>query len=107
MLVHCAQGEILHLDIINVKLNSSCLANVGVSRSVSIVIAYLIKAEVSHGDTGWRVLSADRHAWQRMTLRDAYDLVRTKRPLSRPNVGFLKQLAALELRVHGTSTMQT
>jgi hypothetical protein len=42
-----------------------------------------------------------------MTLREAHDLVRRKRPVSKPNVGFLKQLAAFELQLRGTSTMPT
>jgi len=52
----------------------------GVSRSVSFVLAYLIT-----------------HA--RMTLLEAYELVRQRRRLACPNVGFFKQLIDLERRL--------
>jgi len=67
VLVHCAQG---------------------VSRSVAIVLAYLMQAE-------------------RMSLEEAYDFVRRKRSVSKPNAGFLKQLSAFEMQLHGTTSMQT
>jgi protein-tyrosine phosphatase len=67
VLVHCAQG---------------------ISRSVTIAIAYLMKVEG-------------------MSLREAHDFVRAKRPVSKPNVGFLKQLSAFELQLRGTTSMQT
>jgi atypical dual specificity phosphatase len=55
---------------------------------VTIAIAYLMKVEG-------------------MSLREAHDFVRAKRPVSKPNVGFLKQLSAFELQLRGTTSMQT
>ena len=51
--------------------------NKGVSRSVSVVIAYLMKIE-------------------EMSLDDAYKLVHSKRDVAKPNDAFMKQLAILE-----------
>lgn len=50
--------------------------NAGVSRSVSVVVAFLI---LDHG----------------MSYEDAFALVKDVRPCARPNQGFLKQLANL------------
>ena len=58
-----------------------CMA--GRSRSVTLVIAYLMK-----------------HA--RMRLADAFAVVKARRPIALPNVGFWQQLAAEELRLFGT-----
>jgi atypical dual specificity phosphatase len=55
-----------------------CMA--GVSRSASIIIAYLVR-------------------YREMSLRDAYMLVRGKRSIIRPNVGFWKQLIEYEHHV--------
>ena len=52
-----------------------CVA--GVSRSVSLCIAYLMKQE-------------------HLTLRDAFDDVKKRRPIARPNIGFFRQLIAYE-----------
>ncbi|OQV25168.1 putative Dual specificity protein phosphatase 14 [Hypsibius exemplaris] len=60
------------------KVLVHCMA--GVSRSASIVLAYLV-----------------RH--RGMSLRDAYALVRRKRSIIRPNVGFWKQLIEYEKHV--------
>ncbi len=49
----------------------------GISRSVSNVLAYLIRKE-------------------RMPLKQAIAFVKSKRPIIRPNPGFLKQLEAFE-----------
>jgi len=57
----------------------------GVSRGSAIVIAYLIK-------TG-------------QTLKEAYELVKKKRPIIEPNEGFAKQLISFEQRVHSNSSM--
>jgi len=51
--------------------------NAGVSRSPSVVIAYLIK-------------------FQGMCFQDAFELVRSKRASTKPNAGFLEQLKNLE-----------
>jgi len=58
----------------------------GISRSASLVIAYLISK-------------------QNMTLKDAYELVKAKRSLIRPNNNFLKQLARYELKLRGQITL--
>jgi len=50
----------------------------GVSRSVSMVIAYLIKEKG-------------------MTYQEAYELVKSKRQIAKPNIGFMKQLIIYEL----------
>jgi atypical dual specificity phosphatase len=62
-----------------------CVA--GVSRSASLVCAYLIK-------------------YENMSLRQAYQYVKMARPIIRPNVGFWKQLIDYEKRVRGVSTVQ-
>jgi protein-tyrosine phosphatase len=49
----------------------------GISRSVSMVIAYLIRK-------------------RKMTLEQALQFVRSKRSIIRPNVGFMEQLKAFE-----------
>lgn len=61
-----------------------CVA--GVSRSASLVIAYLIK-------------------YADMTLKSAFQHVRSIRPQVRPNIGFFKQLIEYEQRLHGTTTV--
>ncbi|CAO1326780.1 unnamed protein product [Diamesa hyperborea] len=62
-----------------------CVA--GVSRSVSLILAYLMK-------------------YADMSLKNAFHHVRSVRPQVRPNVGFFKQLIAYEQRLYGTSTVQ-
>lgn len=63
------------------KVAVHCLA--GVSRSCSIVLAYLVKY---HG----------------MTLHDAFMFVRKRRSVVRPNYGFFQQLIAFEKEVHSS-----
>eukprot|EP00931_Biecheleriopsis_adriatica_P072731 TRINITY_DN47146_c0_g1_i1.p1 TRINITY_DN47146_c0_g1~~TRINITY_DN47146_c0_g1_i1.p1 ORF type:complete len:680 (+),score=196.20 TRINITY_DN47146_c0_g1_i1:106-2145(+) len=58
----------------------------GKSRSVSLCVAYLI-------------------ARQQMPLADALAFVKSKRPISRPNAGFLKQLVAFELAKLGSNSL--
>ena len=58
----------------------------GISRSVSAVLIYLMME-------------------QGMTLADAYKLVREKRSVARPNLGFMKQLQALDQKL--TDQMNT
>ena len=58
----------------------------GISRSVSIVIAYLM-------------------VFRRMSLRAAYDLVRSQRPRAHPNPGFILQLLTLEQQTFGHTTL--
>lgn len=62
-----------------------CVA--GVSRSPSLVLAYLVK-----------------HA--HMTLAEAYDHVRALRPCICPNAGFWRQLIAYEIARRGTSSLR-
>lgn len=61
-----------------------CVA--GVSRSVSLVLAYLIK-------------------YSNMSLKEAFHHVRSCRPQVRPNLGFFKQLIDYEQRLHGLTTV--
>ncbi|GMT28831.1 hypothetical protein PFISCL1PPCAC_20128, partial [Pristionchus fissidentatus] len=61
-----------------------CMA--GVSRSASLVLAYLVK-------------------YERMTLKQAYYYVKSVRPIIHPNLGFWKQLVDFERRLRGTATV--
>ncbi|PRP76262.1 hypothetical protein PROFUN_07784 [Planoprotostelium fungivorum] len=58
----------------------------GVSRSATIIIAYLMKHKS-------------------MTLRQAFDFVREKRPVVNPNSGFLKQLCKYEEKLYGKNSV--
>lgn len=62
-----------------------CMA--GVSRSATMVLAYLIKH-------------------QKMSLSEAYDHVKSKRPCIQPNLGFWRQLIAYEEARTGTRSMK-
>jgi atypical dual specificity phosphatase len=62
-----------------------CVA--GVSRSVSLILAYLMK-------------------YQKMSLKTAFHHVKSIRPQIRPNTGFFKQLIDYEERIHGSSSVQ-
>ncbi|XP_028026466.1 dual specificity protein phosphatase 14 [Bombyx mandarina] len=62
-----------------------CVA--GVSRSVTLCLAYLVK-------------------WQKMTLRDAYHYLKIRRPQIRPNTGFFKQLIKFEERLFSEATVK-
>lgn len=61
-----------------------CVA--GVSRSVSLILAYLMK-------------------YQDMSLKKAFQHVRSVRPQVRPNTGFFKQLIEYERRIYGATTV--
>jgi protein-tyrosine phosphatase len=61
-----------------------CVA--GVSRSASLCIAYLIK-------------------YKRMSLRKAYQHVKSRRHIIRPNPGFFRQLVEFEGRVLGSNSV--
>lgn len=61
-----------------------CVA--GVSRSTSLVLGYLIK-------------------YHKMSLRDAYQMVHSRRPVVRPNNGFFRQLIEFEKRTLGTKSV--
>ncbi|KOB66952.1 Dual specificity protein phosphatase 18 [Operophtera brumata] len=62
-----------------------CVA--GVSRSVTLCLAYLVK-------------------WLKMTLRDAYHHMKQRRPQIRPNTGFFKQLIKYEERLFGEASVK-
>eukprot|EP00434_Breviolum_minutum_P000788 symbB.v1.2.000695.t1/scaffold41.1/size391900/12 len=59
----------------------------GASRSVAIVLAYLVLR-------------------QRYRLRDAWRLIQSKRPVARPNVGYCRQLVDFEKTSTGVATMK-
>ena len=59
----------------------------GISRSVTICLAYLVK-------------------YGKMTLRSAYFMLKEKRPIIRPNEGFWKQLIAFETSISGKATVK-
>ena len=61
-----------------------CIA--GVSRSASLIMAYLIK-------------------YQSMSLRQAYDFLKTKREIVHPNTGFFRQLITFEREVRGAASV--
>lgn len=61
-----------------------CVA--GVSRSVSLILAYLMK-------------------YADMNLKQAFNHVRSARPQVRPNTGFFKQLIEYEQRLKGNTTV--
>merc|ERR1711865_945919 len=58
----------------------------GKSRSVSLCLAYMITRE-------------------KRSLADALAFVKSKRPVARPNAGFIKQLLAIELNSLGSNSM--
>jgi len=60
--------------------------NQGISRSASVVIAYLIK-------------------YKQMTLKQAWDFTKSKRSVVFPNQGFLAQLIKFEKEVHNKETL--
>lgn len=57
----------------------------GISRSVAIVLAYLLTYET-------------------MSLKESFLLVKSKRPVAGPNKGFLEQLSTLERTLRGENT---
>lgn len=61
-----------------------CVA--GISRSATLCLVYLMK-------------------YHRMSLKDAYNHIKAKRPQIRPNVSFVKQLMEFELQLYGTRTV--
>lgn len=91
-----SESLIEHFDAIADKIRdvksseSKCLVHCvgGVSRSPTMIMAYLMKHE-------------------RMSLRDAFCLVRSKRKYAKPNVGFWHQLIDYERRLfNGASTVR-
>jgi protein-tyrosine phosphatase len=61
-----------------------CMA--GVSRSATLCIVYLMK-------------------YQRMSLRESYNYVKSKRPIIRPNPGFFRQMIDYEKSLFGRNTV--
>jgi len=62
-----------------------CVA--GISRSTTLVLAYLMK-------------------YKNMSLKDAYNLVKSKRKIIKPNPGFWSQLVEFEKEVFGKNSVQ-
>lgn len=60
---------------------------IGVSRSVTICLAFLVK-------------------YENKTLRQAYYDLKSVRPIIRPNEGFWKQLISFEMDVHGKASVK-
>ena len=61
-----------------------CMA--GVSRSASLIMAYLMK-------------------YKGMSLRGAYDFLKTKREIIHPNTGFFRQLVDYERKLRGATSV--
>ncbi|XP_023952534.1 dual specificity protein phosphatase 19-like [Bicyclus anynana] len=64
-------------NCVDKKLNVLVHCNAGVSRTSMVAIAYLMQ-------------------YERMDFSEAYDLVKSKRPVIQPNAGFRKQLQCLQ-----------
>jgi len=69
----------------NGKTVIHCVA--GVSRSATLCIAYLIK-------------------YKKMSLRQAYHYIKSRRPIIRPNAGFFRQLVEYEQRLLGSASVK-
>jgi len=78
----------------------------GASRSVTIVIAYLMlyKKMTLKGTFVMRLLQCIVAPKLISPLPDAFLLVKTRRPIAGPNKGYMKQLTELERRTTGVST---
>ena len=68
----------------NLKVLIHCKG--GFSRSATVVIAYLMHS-------------------QNLSLKTAHDIVKEKRPIIRPNIGFWKQLISFEKDMHGSNSV--
>merc|ERR1712154_287154 len=75
----------IHDALLNKNNRVLVHCQMGISRSTTITIAYLIKAK-------------------KYTLHDAYKLCQQSRPRIRPNDGFYQRLVEFESTVHGKST---
>nr|XP_046919627.1 dual specificity protein phosphatase 14-like [Dermatophagoides farinae] len=80
-------GEFIHKALENEDgiVAVHCIS--GISRSSTLVIAYLMK-------------------YKNMSLKVAFDFVRSKRWFIRPNTGFFQQLIDYELKLYGTNTVK-
>jgi atypical dual specificity phosphatase len=84
-----------YFDYVGDKINDvvtrkgSCLVHcvAGISRSASMIIVYLMK-------------------YQNMSLKDAHELVKSKRHFIRPNLGFWKQLVDYERKIFGKNSVK-
>ena len=84
-----------YFDFVADKINDvvshkgSCLVHcvAGISRSASMIIVYLMK-------------------YQNMSLKDAHELVKSKRNFIRPNLGFWKQLVDYERKIFGKNSVK-
>jgi atypical dual specificity phosphatase len=89
------ESLVKYFDFVADKINevaesgNCCLIHcvAGVSRSATMVIAYLMKHK-------------------KMSLRDAHSLVKSKRPFIRPNMGFWTQLIDYEKKLYGCNTVK-
>ncbi|XP_046698097.1 dual specificity protein phosphatase 18 isoform X2 [Silurus meridionalis] len=77
--------KILGVKALHGRVLVHCCA--GVSRSATLCLAYLMK-------------------YREMSLTEAHALLRTCRPIIRPNHGFWRQLIDYELRVRGVNSVQ-
>ena len=69
------------------SLNDKFLFPILLCRSTTLVLAYLMK-------------------YKNMSLKDAYNLVKSKRKIIKPNPGFWSQLVEFEKEVFGKSSVQ-
>uniref|UniRef100_A0A6B2LNL4 Protein-tyrosine-phosphatase n=1 Tax=Arcella intermedia TaxID=1963864 RepID=A0A6B2LNL4_9EUKA len=60
--------------------------NQGISRSATLVMAFLVQQ-------------------RKMTLKETWSLMKAKRSVVMPNVGFWKELLELEIQVHGQPSL--
>jgi hypothetical protein len=79
-------ADLLHDWIVDQRLAVYAHCQMGKSRSTTIVLAFLIKHK-------------------KYTLLDALELVKKRRPMAHPNIGFLRQLIAFEQKVTGQSSV--
>ncbi|CAG0923277.1 unnamed protein product, partial [Notodromas monacha] len=88
-------GLSLHFDSLADKIESSKKKNrrtlvhcfAGISRSATICMVYLMK-------------------YQNLTLKQAYQRVKSCRKEIRPNVGFFRQMIEFEISLFGKSTVE-
>jgi len=77
--------QFIHTHITNGK-NVLVHCKAGASRSATMVIAYLMK-------------------YNNLTLKEAFLLVKERRKLVHPNIGFWKQLVEYEKEIYGVNTV--
>ena len=74
----------------------------GISRSATLIIYYLITRHVESLIYSKNDNNIDRPT---MTLREAYQYVVSKRSIIQPNIGFIKCLIEYEKTMHGIESM--